>query len=69
MCRWFSFENAEQCGGRDVDRDGKQDIVVFLIDNTVGQNAALQVGKRLDADGKTLPAEWGRGSRSRIGFR
>jgi hypothetical protein len=53
----------------DVDRDGKQDIVIFMIDNPVGQNAGFyRVGKGLDANGN-LAGGWGPCSLSRIGFR
>jgi hypothetical protein len=50
---WFSFENQ---GGNiavaDVDRDGKPDLVVFMIDNPGGQNAGFyRVGKQLDSNG------------------
>jgi Domain of unknown function (DUF1929)/FG-GAP repeat len=57
---WFSFENAgASVAVADVDRDGKQDIVVFMIDNPVGQNAGFyRVGKRLDANGN-LAGGWG----------
>src|ERR1700716_3538436 len=57
---WFPFENAgASVAVADVDRDGKQDIVVFMIDNPVGQNAGFyRVGKRLDANGN-LAGGWG----------
>src|SRR5882724_9258523 len=49
---WFSFEN--QGAGvavADVDKDGKQDLVVFMIDNPVGQNSGFyRVGKGLDTN-------------------
>jgi FG-GAP repeat len=57
---WFSFENAgASVAVADVDRDGKQDIVIFMIDNPVGQNAGFyRVGKGLDANGN-LAGGWG----------
>ncbi len=57
---WFSFEN--QGAGvavADVDKDGKPDIVVFMIDNPPGQNAGFyRVGKQLDINGK-VNGGWG----------
>jgi hypothetical protein len=57
---WFSFEN--QGAGvavADIDGDGQQDIVVFMIDNPAGQNAAFyRVGKALDANGN-VNGGWG----------
>jgi len=51
---WFSTDN--QGGGiavADLNGDGTQDLVVFMIDNPPGQNRGLyQVGRSLDADGK-----------------
>ena len=57
---WFPFENAgASVAVADVDRDGKQDIVVFMIDNPVGQNAGFyRIGKGLDANGN-LAGGWG----------
>jgi hypothetical protein len=50
---WFSSEN--QGAGiavGDIDRDGKQDLVVFMIDNPAGQNAGFyRVGKAIDVNG------------------
>ena len=50
---WFSCEN--QGGGiavADLNGDGKQDLVVFMIDNPPGLNRGVyQVGPSLDADG------------------
>jgi hypothetical protein len=50
---WFPWEN--QGAGiavSDIDRDGKQDLVVFMIDNPPGQNQGYyRVGKMLDAGG------------------
>jgi hypothetical protein len=44
---WFSFENAgASVAVADVDRDGKQDIVIFMIDNPVGQNAGFLPGRQ-----------------------
>ena len=57
---WFSWEN--QGGGiavGDVDKDGKADLVVFMIDNGPAQNQGYyRVGKRLDADGN-IKGGWG----------
>jgi hypothetical protein len=57
---WFSFEN--QGAGVavfDVDKDGRQDLIVFMIDNPPGQNAGFyRVGKALDANG-TVNGGWG----------
>lgn len=57
---WFPFENAgASVAVADVDHDGKQDIVVFMIDNPAGQNAGFyRVGKALDANGN-LAGGWG----------
>jgi hypothetical protein len=50
---WFSFEN--QGAGitiADIDGDGKQDLIVFMIDNPPGQNGGFyRVGKALDVNG------------------
>ena len=57
---WFSFENqGAAVAVGDIDGDGKQDIVVFMIDNPGGQNAAFyRVGKALDANGN-VHGGWG----------
>jgi hypothetical protein len=57
---WFSFENqGASIAVVDIDRDGKQDLVVFMIDSPVGQNAGFyRVGKALDVDG-TVTGGWG----------
>ena len=50
---WFSWEN--QDGGitvADLQGNGEQALIVFMIDNPPGQNKGLyKVGKRLDANG------------------
>src|SRR5215471_21133524 len=50
---WFSAEN--QGAGValfDIDHDGRQDLVVFMIDNPDGRNAGFyRVGKALDVNG------------------
>src|SRR3984893_9552288 len=47
---WFSFENqGASIAVADIDRDGKQDLVVFMIDHPGGQanSAFYRVGKAL----------------------
>ena len=50
---WFSFEN--QGGGvavADLSGTGRQDLVVFMVDNAAGQNRGLfRVGRDLDPTG------------------
>jgi Domain of unknown function (DUF1929)/FG-GAP-like repeat len=57
---WFSFEN--QGGGiavADIDKDGKQDLIVFMIDNPLGQNAGFyRIGHGLDINGN-ITGGWG----------
>jgi hypothetical protein len=57
---WFSFEN--QGAGVvavDLDKDGSQDLFVFMIDNPPGQNQGYyRLGKRLDATGN-VTGGWG----------
>jgi hypothetical protein len=56
---WFSDEN-QGVGAAifDTDRDGQQDLFVFMIDNPLGKNQGFyRVGKRLDADGNV--GAWG----------
>src|SRR5258708_29500132 len=57
---WFSFENqGASIAVEDIDHDGKQDLVVFMIDNPAGQNtASYRVGKALDVDGN-VTGGWG----------
>jgi Domain of unknown function (DUF1929) len=57
---WFSFENqGANIAVADIDRDGKQDLVVFMIDNPPGQNAGFyRVGKALDVNGN-VNGGWG----------
>jgi hypothetical protein len=57
---WFSFENqGASIAVADIDRDGKQDLVVFMIDNPPGQNSAsYRVGKGLDVNGN-VTGGWG----------
>ncbi len=57
---WFSFEN-QGAGAAviDLNKDGHQDLIVFMIDNVPGQNQGYyRVGKRLDADGN-VTGGWG----------
>ena len=57
---WFSFENqGADVAVFDLDKDGKQDLLVFMIDNPPGQNQGLyRVGKKLDGDGN-VTGGWG----------
>jgi hypothetical protein len=50
---WFSWENqGAGAAVTDLDKDGHQDLLVFMIDNPPGQNQGYyRVGKQLDADG------------------
>jgi hypothetical protein len=57
---WFSFEN-QGVGAAifDVDKDGKQDLLVFMIDNPPGQNQGFyRIGKQLDVNGN-INGGWG----------
>ena len=57
---WFSFEN-QGAGAAltDLDGDGHQDLIVFMIDNPPGQNQGFyRVAKHLDANGNVLGG-WG----------
>ncbi|MFL6416252.1 MAG: galactose oxidase-like domain-containing protein [Bryobacteraceae bacterium] len=57
---WFPFEN-QGAGAAifDLDKDGQQDLIVFMIDNPAGQNQGYyRVGKRLGADGN-VGGGWG----------
>lgn len=57
---WFSWEN-EGAGlaVSDVDNDGHDDLIVFMIDAPDGKNQGYyRIGKRLDADGNVLNG-WG----------
>ena len=57
---WFSWEN-QGVGASviDLDKDGHQDLVVFMIDNPPGQNQGYyRVGKQLNADGQ-VTGGWG----------
>jgi hypothetical protein len=57
---WFSFEN--QGAGvavGDLDKDGKQDLIVFMVDDPQGRNAGYyRVGKALDKNGN-VNGGWG----------
>jgi hypothetical protein len=67
---WFSWENqGAGIAAADIDHDGKQDLVVFMIDSPPGQNAGFyRVGKALDVNGN-VAGGWGSvDSDSRLGF-
>jgi hypothetical protein len=57
---WFSWEN--QGAGiavADIDHDGKQDLVIFMIDNPPGQNVGFyRIGRALDVNGN-VTGGWG----------
>lgn len=56
---WFSAEN-QGTGAAifDIDNDGQNDLIVFMIDNPPGQNQGFyRVGKKLDANGNV--EAWG----------
>ncbi|MBW4469896.1 MAG: DUF1929 domain-containing protein [Stenomitos rutilans HA7619-LM2] len=57
---WFSWEN--QGAGvaiADLENTGNLDLVIFHIDNAIGQNQAFyRVGKRLQANG-AIAGDWG----------
>jgi hypothetical protein len=57
---WFSFEN--QGAGvavGDLNKDGTQDLIVFMVDDPQGQNAGYyRVGKALDENGN-VNGGWG----------
>jgi hypothetical protein len=57
---WFSFEN--QGGGiavADIDKDGKQDLIIFMIDNPPVQNSGFyRIGHGLDINGN-ITGGWG----------
>ena len=50
---WFSWENqGTDIAVADLDRSGRPDLVVFMIDNPPGKNQGFyRVGKNLDANG------------------
>ena len=56
---WFAHEN--QGAGvavADLDGDGRQDLLVFMVDNSPGQNRGLfRIGRGLSADG-TVDGPW-----------
>ncbi len=57
---WFSWENqGADVAVADLDKDGKQDLVIFMIDNAPAQNQGYyRVGKALDANGN-INGGWG----------
>src|SRR5262245_38369518 len=56
---WFSWENAGAgLAVADVDRDGRPDLFVMMVDDPAGQNTGrYRVGFRLGADGTV--SRWG----------
>src|SRR5438552_9116255 len=57
---WFPWEN-QGVGAAlvDLDNDGRQDLIVFMIDSPPGQNQGYyRVGRRLDATG-AVTGGWG----------
>src|SRR5439155_429346 len=50
---WFSWENqGADVAVADLDKDGKQDLVVFMIDNALEQNQAFyKIAKNIDING------------------
>jgi hypothetical protein len=57
---WFSFEN-QGVGAAifDVDKDGKQDLLVFMIDHPQGGNQGFyRIGKQVDVNGN-INGGWG----------
>jgi hypothetical protein len=57
---WFSFDNqGAGVAAADLDGDTRPELIVFMIDNPVGQNQGYyRVGKKLDADGN-VSGGWG----------
>jgi hypothetical protein len=59
---WFSFENAHgDIALADLDGDGRQELVVFMVDDAPGLNRGVyRVGAKLDADGNVTGgwSEW-----------
>jgi hypothetical protein len=58
---WFSWEN--QGAGvavADLENTGASDLIIFQIDNAIGQNQAFyKIGKNIDANGVIDPQNWG----------
>jgi hypothetical protein len=58
---WFSWEN--QGAGvavADLENTGASDLIIFQIDNAIGQNQAFyKIGKNIGIDGTIVDKDWG----------
>ena len=59
---WFPFENQDgSIAIADIDKDGRPELIVFMIDNPPGNNQGFyRIGKKLDANGNVTGgwSEW-----------